>query len=196
MPRKLVVISKIPFLHFYSVTDAQFVTFIGPNDIEPFQTNSSVSYQVILATRIICSSTDPDFQLTACSDPERVEVLLLGVTEVLWLRENEEDDARIEIDNCPNDTLNHTISGLNASFEFVAFGQQTFEIVNNSSETISVSSAELSWNLTAQGQAPGAMLTFNIFFFTQNETILFDGQMVDVFNGTVKTTYEVNFDFS
>ena len=171
------------------------MTFIGPNRIEPFQTNSSVSYQVILATRIICASTDPDFQLKACSDPERVEVLLLGVTEVLWFRENKKDDARTEIDNCPNDAFSHTISGLNASFEFVGFGQQTFEIVN-SLETISVSSAELSWNLTAQGQAPGAMLTFNIFFFTQNETILFDGQMVDVFNGTIKTTYEVNFDFS
>lgn len=173
------------------------MTFIsdGADTPEPFQTNSSVSFQVILATRVICASTNPEFQLTACSDPERAEVLILGVTEVLWFRKENESGGRTEIGDCANDTFSHNISGLDASFELVEFGVQVFEIVN-SSETINVSFVVLSWDLAALGQAPGALLTFNIFLFTQNETIIFDGQMVEVSNGTVKTSYEVNFDFS
>lgn len=177
------------------------MTFIsdGPNTPEPFQTNSAVSFQVILATRIICVSTNPAFQLTACSDPELIEVLVLGLTEVLWFRNettiDEGKDARTVITNCSNDPFSHNISGLDASFEFVAFRHQLFEIVDTS-EMMNVSFVELSWNLTALGQAPGALLTFNIFFFTQNKTIFFEGQKVDVFNGTVKTSYEVNIGFS
>lgn len=122
-------------------------------------------------------------------------MLILGLTEVLWFRKKKKDEARIEMDDCPNDEFSHNISSLDASFELIAFGEEVFEIVN-SSETMNVPLVQLSWNLTALNQAPGAMLTFNIFFFTQNETIIFEGQMVDVFNGTVKTSYEVNFDFS
>ena len=199
------VISNFPFLYLCSVADAQFVTFVGngSNTLEPLQTNSSVSFQVILATRIICASINSAFQLEACSDPDRVEVLVVGVTEVGWFREKskkkdkkeKKNDARTEIHTCGSDSFNHSISGLDASFEFVGFSQQLFEI-HNSSEMINVSSAVLSWNLEALGQAPGALLTFNILFFTQNATIIFEDQMVDVFNGTVKTSYEVNFDFS
>lgn len=169
------------------------MTFLSdaPNTPEPFQTNSSVSFQVLLSTRIICVSTNSTFQLTACSDPDRVEVFVFGVTEVLWLKKK-----RIEFITCENenDTFTHSISGLDASFEFVGINLQEFEIAN-SSDTMEVSFVELSWNLTALGQAPGSLLKFNIFFFTQNETIIFEDQMVDVFNGTVKTSYEVNFGF-
>lgn len=145
------------------------MTFLSdaPNTPEPFQINSSVSFQVLLSTRIICVSTNSTFQLTACSDPDRVEVLVLGVTEVLWLKKK-----RIEFITCENDTFIHSISGLDASFEFVGINIQEFEIAN-SPDTMEVSFVELSWNLTALGQAPGSLLKFNIFFFTQNETIIF-----------------------
>lgn len=171
------------------------MTFVSdaPNTPEPFQTNTSVSFQVLLSTLIICVSTNSTFQLTACSDPDRVEVLVLGVTEVLWSKKK-----RIEIITCEEDEedvkFNHSISGQDASFEFVGTNRTEFEIAN-SSDTMEVSFVELSWNLEALGQAPGALLKFNIFFFTQNETIIFEDQMVDVFNGTVKTSYEVNFAF-
>ena len=199
------VISNFPFLYLCSVADAQFVTFKGngSNTPKPFQTNSSVSFQVNLATRIICASANSTFQREACSDPDRVEVLVVGVTEVRWFREKskkndkkeKKNDARTEIHTCRSDSFSHSISGLNASFKFVGFSHQLFEI-HNSSEMMNVSSVELSWNLKDPGQAPGALLTFNILFFTQNATIIFEDQMVDVFNGTVKTSYEVNFDFS
>ena len=170
------------------------MTFLSdaPDTPEPFQINSSVSFQVVLSTRIICVSTNSMFQLTACSDPDRVEVLVLGVTEVLWLNK-----TRIEFITCEhadNKSLNHSISGLDASFDFLGTNHQVFQIAN-STDTMNVSFVELFWNLEALGQAPGALLKFNIFFFTQNETIIFEDQMVDVFNGTVKTSYEVNFGF-
>ena len=150
------------------------------------QTNSVVSFQVILATAVVCITVNETFEITACSDPNRVEVILDNIKEVVWNHK-----GRSEICECGSDELAHSIQGINAGeLTVTQIDIESFPIAN-SAETTPVLAITLTWNLTSVGQASGAEMNFTLSFFTEHQDILFDGQIAEVFNGTIKTTYEV-----
>ncbi|XP_078345424.1 uncharacterized protein LOC144630941 [Oculina patagonica] len=168
------------------VADAQIFRTLPTNE-----TGSAVSFQVILNTGVICASINETFQTTACSDPGRVEVVLNSIREVHWLRNKIEAGGRFEINGtCQSDSLAHSISGISGGLGISNLGSREF-LLDGTEEIMNVSFIELTWDLSVEGQAQGAEMKFILFFFTKNVTIIFEGQKADVFNGTVKTTYEI-----
>ena len=173
----------------YSVADAQLFKTLP--SIPSNETNSTASFQVILGTGATCASINETFQTTACSDPSRIEVVLDSVTEVDWSMDKKGKGGR-KVIKCRKDDLVHTISGIKNGVSISNASFKEFQ-VDGTEDMITVPFIELTWDLSAEGQAQGAEMKLTLFFFNENVTIIFEGQKADVFNGTVKSTYEVKF---
>ena len=148
----------------------------------------------------MCASVDLEFGAVNCSlDPQRVVLQLTAVREVEWRAKNPSNSdkpkkrTRYMIDSCDTDDLSHSINGISneSSLELTDLSIVEFPVVDSDEENISVPCWSFKWNLGAEGQADGAELEFTLYFFDRNATIVYEGQRVNVINGTLKTAYEV-----
>ena len=147
----------------------------------------------------MCATGNTTFDAEFCYlDPERVVTQLTAVREVEWQsKRGKKKRKRVVVDTCQGDDheLKHSINGIgnSSTLEFGSLFARNFSVVDSEDDFVTVPCLIFTWNLTVEGQAEGAKVTFTVCFFNQPATVLYQGQRAKVINGTLKLSYEVSF---